>query len=355
MNVLIIDDDQINLSLFSYLLKTIPGVTPVEASDPEEALAWCKNHEPDLVIVDYLMPVMNGLQFLECFRALPGKSAIPVIMITADMDIDVRHSALEMSANDFLSKPVNKIEMRARVINLLALRKTQLQLVSKAGCLAEEVKKATSEVVVREREAIHHLSRAAEYRDPETGAHLLRMANYARLIAVNLGLPKAEQDLICAAAPMHDIGKVGISDAILLKPGKLSCDEMETMRLHPQIGADILKGSVSPVMQAARVIALTHHERYDGKGYPCGLKAEQIPLYGRIVAVADVFDALTSARTYKAAWDLPAAADFIRHAAGLHFDPACVNAFFLDWDAILMIHQQYQEEVEQDIPEKYQP
>lgn len=341
MNVLIVDDDQTNLTLFSYMLKSIPDVTPIEASDPIQALEWCRTNEPDLVLIDYMMPEMDGLQFLQRFRALPGKTLIPVIMATADIDTDVRYKALQLSANDFLTKPVDKTELRARVTNLLVLRKAQLQLTDRASWLADEIRKASKEIVAREREAIHRLSRAAEYRDPETGAHLLRMADYSRLVASNFGLDAAEQMLIQDAAPMHDIGKVGIPDSILLKPGRLDNYEMTIMRTHSQIGADILKGSTSPLLQAAAAIALTHHEKYDGSGYPCRLQGEQIPLHGRIIAVADVFDALTSARPYKQAWELDRAAALIHDGAGSHFDPACVDAFFKDWDAVLHIHSQY--------------
>ena len=341
MKVLIVDDDRINLALFSDLLEAIEGVTPIVAADSLHALAWCADHEPDLLLIDYMMPRMDGLQLMQRFRALPGKALVPVIMITADVQIERRHTALQMGANDFLTKPVNNIELRARVSNLLALRKAQMQLASHADWLAGEVKKATREIVAREREAIHRLSRAAEYRDPETGAHLLRMAQYARLLAANLGLDEAEQDLIHDAAPMHDIGKVGIPDAILLKPGRLDDDDMAIMRTHPQIGADILQGSVSPLLQVAASIALSHHEKYDGSGYPGRLTGAQIPLHGRIVAVADVFDALTSARPYKPAWEIGRAAALLRDGVGSHFDPACVAAFFQHWDAVLDIHQRY--------------
>jgi response regulator RpfG family c-di-GMP phosphodiesterase len=290
-----------------------------------------------------MMPEMDGLEFLQQFRSLPDKQDVPVVMVTADIQTEVRHKALQLGANDFLTKPVNKTELRARVTNLLALSVAQKQLASRAEWLSEEVAKATREIVAREREAIFRLSRAAEYRDPETGAHLLRLSKYARLLGTNLGLGQDELDLLSDAAPMHDIGKVGIPDHILLKPGRLDVAEMEIMRTHAQIGADILQGSASPLLQVAAAIALTHHEKFDGSGYPNGLKGEQIPLYGRIIAVADVFDALTSARPYKPAWDLDRAVTLILEGSGSHFDPVCVDAFFLDWEAVLEIYRNHRD------------
>ncbi|EGF31681.1 putative response regulator [Oxalobacteraceae bacterium IMCC9480] len=343
MIVLIVDDDLTNLALFSHMLQAIPEVTPVRMDEPLKALAWCRDNAPDLLLVDYMMPDMDGLEFLQAFRQLPGKSDVPIVMVTADIQTEVRHKALQLGANDFLTKPVNKTELRARVSNLLALRVAQQQLASRAEWLAGEVAKATREIVAREREAILRLSRAAEYRDPETGAHLVRLTKYARLLAANMGLGPAEQDLLGDAAPMHDIGKVGIPDNILLKPGRLDAAEMEIMRTHAQIGADILRGSASPLLQVAAAIALTHHEKFDGSGYPNGLAGEQIPLYGRIIAVADVFDALTSARPYKPAWELDRAVALILEGSGSHFDPVCVDAFFEDWDAVLEIYHAFRD------------
>jgi response regulator RpfG family c-di-GMP phosphodiesterase len=339
MIVLIVDDDHTNLALFAHMLQAIPDVTPVRMAEPLMALTWCRHNSPDLVLVDYMMPEMDGLEFLQGFRNLPGKKEVPVVMVTADVQSEVMHKALQLGANDFLTKPVNKTELRARVTNLLALRVAHKQLASRAEWLVEEVAKATRVIVAREREAILRLSLAAEYRDPETGAHLVRLTKYARLLAANLGLGSAEQDLLGDAAPMHDIGKVGIPDNILLKPGRLDAAEMEIMRTHAQIGADILQGSASPLLQVAASIALTHHEKFDGSGYPNGLKGLEIPLYGRIIAVADVFDALTSARPYKSAWDVDRAVTFILDGAGSHFDPVCVDAFFQDWDKIMQIYR----------------
>ena len=341
MNVLIVDDDPTNLALCSYLLEALPDVTAIEAPDPTEALDWCRDHDPDVVLLDYMMPGMDGMQFLQGFRNLPGKGAVPVIMITADSEVGVRHQALQLSANDFLTKPVNKVELRARVSNMLSLRQAHLDQSGRADRLDEEVRRATSSLLDREQETVHRLSRAAEFRDPETGAHLLRMANYTRHTAARLGLPASEQQLLLAAAPMHDIGKVGIPDHILLKPGRLTPEELVVMRRHPQIGADILKDSSSSLLQAAAIIALAHHERYDGNGYPNGLAGTAIPLYARIVAVADVFDALTSPRPYKPAWPLERARAFLLDNSGSHFDPVCVAAFLSDWDAVLAIHALY--------------
>ena len=343
MDVLIVDDHQTNITLFSILIRKIDSAEPVEFSDPAAALDWCRSHEPDLVLVDYMMPEIDGLTFIRRFRAMPGKATTPVIMVTADTEKEIRHKALETGANDFLTKPIDKTELTARVRNMLALRQSQLRLANRADWLAGEVRKATTEILAREREVIYRLSRAAEYRDPETGAHILRMAHYSKHIAANLGLTRAEQDLLLDAAPMHDVGKMGTPDHILLKPGFLDEDEMKIMRQHAEIGAQILEGSESQLLQTAAMIAISHHEKFDGSGYPKGLKGEDIPLFGRIVAIADVFDALTSERPYKSAWELEQAVAYLREHTGTHFDPRCMEAFFTDWENVLAIRARYQD------------
>ena len=343
MKVLVVDDNQMNLDLFCHMLSMLDVANPLAMNDAAEALAWCAHRTPDLVVIDYMMPGIDGLEFLRRFRELPNMREVPVVMVTADTEVGVRHQALRLSANDFLTKPVNSIEFNVRIGNLLALRQAQLQLATRAEGLAQAVRRATAAIVAREQEAIHRLSRAAEFRDNDTGSHLLRMAAYARLIAQRLGLDAAECDLICEAAPMHDIGKVGIPDAVLLKPGPLTAEERAIMQRHPQIGAEILADSESTLLQAGATIAISHHERYDGAGYPHGLAGQAIPLYGRIVAVADVFDALTTARPYKPGWDLARAVDYLQTQRGGHFDPACVDALLAELDAVLAIQRRFHE------------
>jgi putative two-component system response regulator len=226
---------------------------------------------------------------------------------------------------------------------MLALRRSHLSLASRARTLAEEVRRATAEVYERERETIVRLARAAEFRDPETGAHIVRMANYSSLIAFRLGLPQSERELILQAAPMHDVGKLGTPDHILLKPGRLTAQEYDLMKRHPSIGYEILKDSVSPVLQMAAEIALSHHERFDGTGYPLGLARRKIPIVGRIVAVADVFDALTSERPYKQAWELARAVEYLRLGRGSHFDPDCVDAFLTGWKDVMAVRERYKD------------
>jgi len=344
--LLVVDDNAVNLTLFRHLLLKLEDAEVECLADPVVALAWCAEHEPDLILLDYMMPVVDGLEFIRRLRLIPDRDEVPVVMVTADTESEVRHRALELGAQDFLTKPVNKVEITARVKNLLALRKSRQQLANRAEWLATEVAKATAEIAAREKEAILRLSRAAEYRDPETGSHLLRMSNYTRLIAEQLGLPPAEQELLLEASPMHDIGKVGTPDHILLKPGRLTPDEFNVMKQHASIGYEILRDSLSPLLQCAAVLALAHHEKFDGSGYPQGLAGAAIPLYGRIVAVADVFDALTSERPYKKAWTLEAAVDFLNSNSGSHFDPACVAAFLAAWPQVLEIHARYRDEVE---------
>ena len=344
--VLIVDDTEINLILFEALIKKMGQCTSRTFSNAVDGLAWAQTHEIDLVIVDYMMPMLDGLEFIQRLRATPGKEVTPILMITANDQKQVRYQALDVGATDFLTKPVDKIEFQARAHNMLALGDSRKKLADKATWLAEEVRLATAEIVQRERDTVVRLCKAAEYRDPETGAHILRMAHYSELIARGLGLPLEAQELLLEAAPMHDIGKVGIADHILLKPGRLTPDEFEIMKQHAIFGYEILKGSSSRVLQAGAEIARAHHEKFDGSGYPNALKGEAIPVFSRIVAVADVFDALTSERPYKKAWPLEQACDFLKSNSGSHFDPVCVTSFLAQWDQVLKIRQHFRDDPE---------
>lgn len=336
MDVVIVDDVDINLVLLNRLMDQVGGCRVHCFLKPMDALAFCQTTIPDLLMVDYLMPVLDGISLIRQFRAMPGREDVPVLMVTASDERNVRVQALEAGANDFLSKPLDRTEFFARTRNMLALRRSQARLANRAQWLQEEVAKATTELRLRDSETIACISRIAEYRDPETGLHTQRMAHYSRLVAQHLGLPAEAQQLLFDAAPLHDVGKVGISDSILLKPGKLDPAEFEIMKTHSRIGYQALVVGRSRLMQMAAIIALSHHEKFDGSGYPGGLAGDMIPLAGRIVAVADVFDALTSARPYKAAWPVERALQLLRDGAGSHFDPVCVDGFLAQLEAVLV-------------------
>jgi len=342
LNIVLVDDNPVNLALLGELVKQLDAGQAHAFSDADAALQWCLQQDPDLVIVDYMMPGLNGLEFIKRLRAEPSRADVPLLMVTANAEVQVRYDALQSGANDFLTKPLDPVEFLARSRNMLALRRGQLALAMRASWLAEEVRRATQEIVERERDTIFRLSRAAEYRDPDTGSHVMRMAHYSKLIARRLGLTSDDQDILYRAAPMHDIGKVGIPDQVLLKPGRLDQPELAVMRDHARIGHEILQGSPSPVLQQAAVVALSHHEKFDGSGYPHGLVGKKIPLQGRIVAVADVFDALTTERPYKRPWSLEKARGYLEESSGSHFDPDCVDAFLGAWDEVLAIHERFQ-------------
>lgn len=346
MNIVIVDDTEINVLVMEALVSKIEGCKAIPFSDPLQALEWCRDNDPDLLVVDYMMPSLDGIEFIRRLRTDPAKEHTPMLMVTADHQKEVRYRALESGATDFLTKPVDSIEFISRVRNMLTLRKSQVLLSQRNRSLAEEVQKATAEIVQRERETVLRLARAAEFRDPETGAHILRMAHYSRQIAAKLGLDADAQDLLLQAAPMHDVGKLGTPDQILLKPGRLTPEEFEIMKQHAGIGYEILKDSASPMLQMAAQIAWSHHEKWNGSGYPRALAGEDIPLVGRIVAVADVFDALTSERPYKPAWSVEEAVAHMKEQRGQHFDPACLDAFLSDFDAVLDIRARYRDEDE---------
>lgn len=327
MIVLMIDDAEINLGVYRGALRKLSGVQCVGFTSSAAALAWCGDHTPDVVLVDYNMPSPNGLEFIESFRRDARHEGTPVIMITGETERDIRYRALELGAADFLTKPVDLIEFRARMNNMIALADSRKKLADRASWLASEVRAATERIVAREKETIVRLMRAAEFRDNETGAHIVRMGHISAVIGAAAGLGENECEMLLMAAPMHDIGKVSTPDSILLKPGKLDADEWEIMKRHTIAGHEILKDSESELLRLAAVIALSHHEKFDGSGYPYGSKGEDIPISGRICALSDVFDALTSVRPYKDAWTIERAAEHVESGSGTHFDPELVSAF----------------------------
>lgn len=345
-NVLIIDDQSTGRTILEKVIQQISDNLHVSAfGNPLEALSWANEHEPDLIITDYRMPEMNGVEFIRAIRQKPHCENVPIMMITVVSEKEVRYEALDAGATAFLTRPIDQIECRTSCRNLLKMHEQHLIIQDRADWLARQVEVATEQIAEREKETILRLARAGEYRDEGTGNHVIRMAKYARLIAKALDVfSKQDCDDLEYAAPMHDIGKIGIPDNILLKPGKLDATEWAIMQTHTTIGHAILSDSQSRYMKIGAIIALNHHERYDGKGYPNGLKGEEIPLIARVVAVADVFDALVSSRPYKKAWDNSEAIAYIQKQAGSHLDPQCVEAFMQSWDGIRQIQIEYSDE-----------
>lgn len=336
MRVMIVDDSMANLMLVAKIVKGL-GHEPVIFTNPLMAFADALRTPADLVVSDFTMPGMNGLELVDRLRGAFGYEDVPMVMISGSDDNAVRYQALDMGVTDFLRKPIDVVEVKARLRNLLKLREAQANLRSRADWLDREVARATAALTAREEEVILRLSRAAEYRDGDTGAHIVRMAKYCRIIGGAMGLDDAQCQTLFLAAPMHDIGKIAVSDAILLKPGKLTPEERSVMEMHTLHGFQILSGSDSDLIRQAAGIAVSHHERWDGTGYPAQVKGKAIPLYGRVAAVADVFDALTSARPYKPAWAPDEALAYIKACSGQHFDPACIQAFTDHFDDVLTV------------------
>lgn len=327
LNIVIVDDQTSARTMLRHVIEDIaPELSVHDFGDPLTALTWCDSHAVDLLLLDFRMPEMDGLEFARRFRRLPKHRDIPVILITVVGDEPIRQAALEAGVIDFLVKPVRPRELRARCYNLLQLRQQSETVKQRALSLEQRLLASMHEVEERERETLSRLARAIEYRDAGTSAYLERMARVAGLVAEQLGLPEEEVKLIEMAAPLHDMGKIAIPDAVLLKPGRLNDEELAVMRRHPRIGHELLSGSQNRFIQVGALIALRHHERYDGSGYPDGLVGDAIPLEARIVAVADVFDALISPRPYKEAWTLDATLAYLYAQRGRLFDPRVVDA-----------------------------
>jgi two-component system response regulator RpfG len=337
-NVVIVDDESTGRTILHKIIQKIDNdLKVVGFGNPQQALDWLQDNQPDLIITDYRMPLINGVEMIKRLRCIPGLESVPIMMITVVSEKAVRYEALEAGATAFLNRPIDQIECRTSCHNLLKIQEQQSIIRDKADWLSRQVDVATQQIVLRERETLLRLGRAGEYRDTDTGNHVVRMSRYSRLIAEELGFSQIECDEIEYAAPMHDIGKIGIADDILKKEGSLSRQEWQTMKQHTLIGHNILRNSQSRYIQLGSVIALNHHERFDGNGYPNGLKQREIPLEARIVAVADVFDALVSERPYKKPWLVNEALERIKLESGRHFDPQCVQAFFTRIDDVQRI------------------
>ena len=315
--ILVADDTPENIDLLSALLRQDYRVKV--ATSGEKALAIVNSTEPpDLILLDIMMPGLNGYDVCRRIKANPDRRGIPIIFVTAMTSIEDERLGLEVGAVDYITKPISPPIVAARV-------RTHLALYDQTRVLEDRVRERTAELFASRQQIIRRLGRAAEFRDNETGNHVIRMSYYARLIAQAIGLGPEATELLFNTASMHDIGKIGIPDAVLLKPGPLSKAEWAVMRRHPEIGAEIIGEHDDELLQTARTIALTHHERFDGSGYPRGLIGEDIPLFGRIVAIADVFDALMTARPYKPAMPIDETLQVMGRNTGLHFDPALME------------------------------
>ncbi len=345
--VLIVDDEPAARRIMEKLL-VVDGFEVLEAEHGQAALDVLSQGVVDVVLLDMRMPGIDGLEVCRRIRANPKTAHTPILIVTASNDRDVRRQGKQAGADDFLCKPFDDIELLARV-------RTAARLNLYYSGLEQAVERKTAELNetiarlerVQEQlrasysESIERLARAAEFRDDETAQHLQRMSHYCYLLARRFGLDPYACEMLRVASPMHDVGKIGIPDHILLKPGRLSNAEYEIMKQHAEIGYRILSGSNSDLLHMAAMIAWTHHEKWDGTGYPRCLKGESIPLEGRISAIADVFDALTSTRPYKRAWALDDALDLMRSGRGIHFDPKLLDLFFDSMDEVLDIRQRF--------------
>ncbi|WP_245832214.1 HD domain-containing phosphohydrolase [Oceanospirillum sanctuarii] len=317
--ILIVDDSPLNISVLVGLLKS--DYKTLVAKDGEQAFNRVfGEQQPDLILLDIMMPGIDGYEVCRQLKQDPRSKHIPIIFVSAMSEVGDEEKGLALGAVDYISKPFSPPIILARI-------KTHLALAMQKRELELEVSRRTEELERSRKELIRRLGLAAEYKDNETGLHVQRMAEYARLIALEMGFSAADAETLAAAAPMHDIGKLGIPDAILCKPGRLTTEEFDTIKFHPEIGAKILDNPDSELLHVAREIALYHHEKWDGTGYPKGLAGENIPLVARIASLADVFDALVSERPYKKAWTIPEAVSLFEEQKSKHFDPRVVDAF----------------------------
>ncbi|MCG5500326.1 HD-GYP domain-containing protein [Ectothiorhodospira lacustris] len=341
--IMVVDDERANLVLMERLLRSDGYGNLVMVQDPRQVMTAYREERTDLILLDIQMPHMDGFQVMEQFAVLNDPLVPPILVLTAQASREYMLRALNVGARDFIGKPFDRAEVLARVRNMLDVQLAHRMTHNQKDVLEQMVRERTDEIRRTRLQVVQRLGRAAEYRDNETGYHILRMSHTCELLARHLGWSHAECERMLHASPMHDVGKIGIPDQILLKPGKLTPEEWSIMQSHATIGGDILSGDESELLNLAREIALTHHEKWDGSGYPLGLAGEEIPVSGRIVALADVFDALTSERPYKKAWPVQDALDLIRDSSGSHFEPRLTAVFFKLVPEILAIRDRFAE------------
>ena len=356
--IMVVDDEEQSRQVIAEMVESL-GYEVETFSDGFEALAAVKL-DFDLVLSDAKMPGMDGFDLVNRLKTDEKYKDIPVAMVTGLNSKDDRLRAADAGADDFLGKPVRRVELRVRLRSLLRTKKARDELKEQRDQLEAKVRERTQDLrnslrqmaearrVAHEAhlETLHRLAVAAEYRDECTGAHVTRVGEFCGLLAEKLHLAPGEIEIIRGAGPIHDVGKIGIPDSILLKPGKLTAEEWSKMESHTTIGARILAGSESDVLRTGEVIARTHHEKWDGSGYPAGLKGDDIPLYGRICAVADVFDALTSDRPYREALDPDEAVEIMEAGRGSHFDPHLLDVFVDNKSEVFDIYEEYRDEPE---------
>ncbi|MBF0162834.1 MAG: two-component system response regulator [Magnetococcales bacterium] len=342
--VLIVDDTPENLDVLKGVLS--PHYRVQVATNGRLALKVVFSpHPPDLILLDVMMPEMDGYTVCRLLKEDARSRNIPVLFVTARSEVEDELQGFLLGAADYLVKPVSPPIVLARVQTHLAMHDQKKMLEDQVALRTAQLQIRNLELEETRQEVIHQLGRAAEYRDNETGLHVIRMSHYTRLLALCAGLSEPEADLLMQAAPMHDLGKIGIPDQILLKPGKLTHEEFAVMKRHPEMGYHIIGKQKSAIMNLGATIALTHHEKWDGTGYPRQLAGEEIPLAGRLTAVGDVFDALTSVRPYKRAWTVEDALELIRSESGSHFDPKLATLFVGMKEAILAVKEQYADAV----------
>lgn len=330
--ILLVDDQDLNLRLLQSILRKAGYENIMSSADPRDVVQICAAFRPDLILLDLMMPYLDGFQVMEQLAPVPNGSYLPILVLTADVSPEIKTRALSLGAKDFLTKPFDYTEVLLRIKNLLETRFLYQQLQGQNQRLEERVLERTRELEEAQFEILERLTVASEYRDDDTGQHTRRVGYVSSILAKASGVPEYAVGLIERVAPLHDVGKIGISDEILLKPAKLTMYEFEAMKTHTIIGARILSGGHSEMVRMAQTIALTHHERWDGTGYPHKLAGVAIPEVGRIVALADTFDALMHQRPYKEAWPFDKAVEEIRRQSGKQFDPHLVDVF-LQMDA----------------------